>query len=95
MSKAFPTKHELSVSYGRWTLVLSITGFVLWLVCYITGIMLIYGFVCPPMLAGAVWCAFEMLRNERSVQGWLLLAFSIICLAISLLPWFLPIATLR
>ena len=93
MGKIFPTKHEMAAVYGRWALGLSLAGIVLWTTCYINGIIVIYGFICPPMLAGAVWCGCKMVGNRRSGPGWLLLGFSVLCLAVSLLPWFLPIAT--
>ncbi len=95
MSKIFPTKHEEAVTSGRWALGIALAGIVLWGVCYVQGILLIYGFVCPPMLIVAMWCVFKTLRSERSLRGGLIMAFSILCLAVSLLPWFLPIATLK
>ena len=95
MSKFFPTRHEDAVNSGWWALGLALAGIILWSVCYIQGILFIYGFICPLILIAAVWCAYKMLRDERSVWGWLAMVFSILCLAVSLLPWFLPIATLK
>ena len=95
MSDFFDPEHEEADNHAGWSLGLSIAGIVLWIVCYAFGIMLIYGFICPIIIACGVWYACAELRDGRSAQGWLLLAVSLVCLGVSLLPWFLPIATMR
>lgn len=95
MDNLFDPGHEKAENHAGWSLGLSVVGISLWVVCYTFGIMIVYGVVCPIVIACGIWHAYAELRDKRSTRGWLLLAFSLACLAVSLLPWFLPIATLR